>query len=150
MLSSLLEAQSLCIELSRKGEKSIIIKNKQKISFALSNDTLEYKGELTKITKDSLFIERDNSVKGYSVKDFRMIAYIQKSSIVAIATYFIAMGIITAVSGNQSSQAIPLSSVLSNQTPQALPLVDIIQPIKFREKVYLNEGWSATIIELET
>lgn len=131
-LFSQLKAQSFCIEFTKQGAKDIIIKENQKISFALSNDTIEHKGELKKITKDTLFIERNKIINGYSVNDFKMFAYIQASSVIATVTYFVAMGFISAISGNQSIQA--------------LPAADAISPVKFREKINLNEGWQAKII----
>lgn len=102
---SSLKAQSFCIEFTKQGAKDIIIKENQKISFVFSNDTIVHKGELKKITNDTLFIESNKIIMGYSVSDFKMFAYIQPSSVIATVTYFVAMGFISAISRNQSVQA---------------------------------------------
>ena len=99
----LVNAQDNCLQFSKKGKKTVYIKEGRNISFVFKGCEYWGKGKVMKITVDSLFLEQsivksdilseresNFTITAYSLKDFRMMAYnstpkaVGKSSIVVL------------------------------------------------------------------
>ena len=103
------KAQSYCLQFSKDGKKSLSIEKGKRVSYVLLNDSIWHKGKLTRISADSVFIEKsiktfdDSSfidILAYGLSDFRMIAYPKTSRIVGtsiLVTAIIGAYVTTAV-----------------------------------------------------
>ncbi|MCL4856825.1 MAG: hypothetical protein KJZ55_06095 [Flavobacteriales bacterium] len=135
------QEKQYCLKFSKEDKNSLVIKEGKKISFMLLNEEIWNKGEITKITEDSLFIEKyvssgmfadgDNySVIGYNINDFKTIGYKKTTNVIG---------------GTAKSIVIVTSAILTFGTAiQGLSPDDAED--MFDKNIDVEEGWKLEII----
>ena len=122
--------QNYCINLE-KDKKSIILKRNKTVTFSVLNDSVLVKAQITGITADSItfFLKKEQQKKTVSINKIKALAYTKKSFWVALPTYYLAMGVMSAA---------------SNGTP--IQPVDFFEPKGFRKTMKIEDGWKAKVI----
>jgi hypothetical protein len=138
---SAVDMERYCIQFSKEDKNSLVIKEGKNISFMLLNEKVWNKGEITKITRDSLFIEQyessgmfadgDNyNVIGYNINEFKTIGYKKTTNVIG---------------GTAKSIVIVTSAILTFGTAiQGLNLDDTGD--MFDKNIDVEEGWKLEII----
>ena len=148
-------AQSYCLAFSKKDHKAVNIKEGKNISFVLKGTEEWSKGELLKITPDSIVVkedvvrdyvmsERESSyvIKSYRLEAFRMIAYNTALDTYGKGTVVVLL-FVTAVA------AMVVSGVGDFPDSSAKNKNSKAQEKFFKKNVNLDKGWNATVVFCE-
>jgi hypothetical protein len=142
---SLMQGQVHYLEFSKEGKKSLFIETGKRISFVLKYNNEWEKGELAKITSDSLFIkqkkltermgigENPYDTNAYSLDSFRILAYPKTSRIIGTS----AVGVLYFVAAMYGG-FFPLPE---NEKEPSAQL--------YEKEIDFEEGWSVKIIKYE-
>lgn len=144
-------AQNYCIQFSKEGKKTALIKEGRNISFIFSRTENWRKGKLVKITYDSLFLEQpitskdilteresNYMTKGYELRDFRIMAYNNTVKAVGKGSTAILYVAMMAVSFSYGGVYAYDDKEKTNHKKKF-----------FKNNVDFDEGWEATIVLCE-
>ena len=158
MLTSCLviNAQEYCVQFSKEDKKTVRIEEGRNISFVFSGSEEWQKGKITKITKDSIFVEQPIAKKdilveresnyvatGYDLTAFRMMAYPTTTSVAgkgAIVVLLVAGAVtLTVLGGGAGLSGIPWSDEGEEKNSKAKEKF-------FKKNVDFDRGWKAEIV----
>jgi len=144
-------AQNYCVQFSKEGKKTALIKEGRNISFVFNSSENWGKAKIVKITSDSLFLEQpitkkdilteresNYNTKGYELSDFRMMAYNNTTKAVGKGSAVVIIFSLAALSGGAD-----IFAIFSNDEKNR------IQKKFFKNNVDFNEGWKAEIVLCE-
>ena len=152
---SLAKAQSYCVQFSKEKRDTVFVNENKKVSFVLLNDSLWNKGVITRISSDSIFIEHSvfkadttkaipsgYEIKGYTLSDFKMLAYPKTSSVVRGATIIILLAtvMVAAAAVGAADGFAGIGAGLDD---------GVAQKKFFQKNIDFEEDWFAEIVKCE-
>lgn len=152
-ITSVANAQEYCLQFSKEGKRTVLIKERRNISFVFENSSNWNKGKIKKITSDSLFIEQyiereglleeiesNYIVKGYDLSKFRIMAYNNTPKAVGKSSAVVLVALMAVVGGG-----VELGNAFFNDDS-----LDVkVQKKFFKKNVNLEKGWVVEIVLCE-